>query len=144
MSTTSDYKKGKSNQVKVYMFRGSNYKRGDPNLAGGRSFLIGGRWPSFLPNFFDNHLPHLNLGPGGSSIRGSFLLGGQLRDARLDPLDTFRRGRCIFAKKDHRGNRRKLEGGAIIVPGLQTIFLLQKEQMESEKELSGVRRKTLD
>jgi hypothetical protein len=37
-----------------------------------------------------------------------------------------------------------LEGGAIIVPGLQTIFLLQKEQMESEKELSGVRRKTLD
>jgi hypothetical protein len=124
MSTTSDYKKGKSNQVKIYMFRGSNYKRDDPNLVGDRSFLIGGRWPSFLPNFSYNHLPRLNLGSGGSDIRGLFPLGGQLHGARLDPHDTFRWGGAFLPKKDHGGNRRKLEGGAIIVPGLWTIFLL--------------------
>jgi hypothetical protein len=43
MSTTSDYKKGKSNQVKIYMFRGSNYKKGGLNLADDRSFLSSGR-----------------------------------------------------------------------------------------------------
>jgi hypothetical protein len=84
------------------------------------------------------------LGPGGSNIRGSFPLGGQLRGARLDPHDTFQWGRCIFAKKDHRGTGENTKVEPIIVPGLQTIFLLQKEKMESEKELSGVRRKTLD
>jgi hypothetical protein len=89
MSTTSDYKKGKSNQVKIYMFRGSNYKKGDLCLADDRSFLSGGRWPCFVPNFSDNHLLHLDLGPGGSNIRGSFPLGSQLRGARLDPYDTF-------------------------------------------------------
>jgi hypothetical protein len=62
MSTTSDYKKGKSNQVKIYMFRGSNYKKSNLNLADDRSFLIGGRWPRFLPNFSGNHFPHLDLG----------------------------------------------------------------------------------
>jgi hypothetical protein len=64
MSTTSDYKKGKSNQVKIYMFRGSNYKKGDLNLADDWSFLSGGRWPRFLPNFSNNHLPHFDLGSG--------------------------------------------------------------------------------
>jgi hypothetical protein len=88
MSTTSDYKKGKSNQVKIYMFRGSNYKKGGLNLADDRSFLSGGRWPRFLPNFSDNHLPHLDLGPGGRNIRGSFPLGGQLRRGAFLPKRT--------------------------------------------------------
>jgi hypothetical protein len=69
ISTTSDYKKGKSNQVKIYMFRGSNYKKGDLNLADNQSFLSGGRWPRFLPNFSDNHLPHLDLGLGGQQYQ---------------------------------------------------------------------------
>jgi hypothetical protein len=89
ISTTSDYKKGTSNQVKIYMFRGSNYKKGGLNLADDWSFLSSGRWPRFLPNFSNNHLPHLDLGPGGRNIRGSFPLVGELHGARLDPHDTF-------------------------------------------------------
>jgi hypothetical protein len=89
MSIALDYKKGKSNQVKTDMFRGSNYEKGGLNVVDDRSFLSSGRWPRFLPNFSDNHLPHLHLGPRGRNIRGSFLLGGQLHGARLDPHDTF-------------------------------------------------------
>jgi hypothetical protein len=70
-----DYKKGKSNQVKIYMFRGSNYKKGDLNLADDRSFLSGGRWSRFLPNFFDNHLSHLDLCPGEAISEDRFRLG---------------------------------------------------------------------
>jgi hypothetical protein len=51
------------------------------------------------------------------------------------------KGRCVFAKKNHGGNWRKLEVRPIIILGLRTILLLQKEQIESEKELSEVRRK---
>jgi hypothetical protein len=75
MSITSDYKIGKSNQVKIYMFKGSNYKKGDLNLADDQSFLSGGRWPCFLPNFSDNHLPHLHLGPGAATSKDCFCLG---------------------------------------------------------------------
>jgi hypothetical protein len=57
------------------MIRGSDYKKGDLNLADDQSFLSGGRCPYFLSNFSDDHLPHLDLGPGGSNIRGSFSLG---------------------------------------------------------------------
>jgi hypothetical protein len=89
ISITSDCKKGKNNQVRIYMFRGSDYKKGDLNLADDRSFLSGGRCPCFLSNFSDDHLPHLDLGPGGSNIRGSFPLGSQFCSARLDPHDTF-------------------------------------------------------
>jgi hypothetical protein len=70
-----DYKKGKSNQVKIYMFRGSNYKKGDLNLADDRSFLSGGRWPRYLSNFSNNHLPHLDLGPGAAISEDHFCLG---------------------------------------------------------------------
>jgi hypothetical protein len=42
-------------------------------------------------------------------------------------------GGCVFAKENHRGNWQELEVRSIIVLGLQTIFLLQKEQMESER-----------
>jgi hypothetical protein len=83
MSTTSDYKKGKNNQVKIYMFRGSNYKKGDLNLADDRSFLSGGRCPCFLSNFSDDHLPHLDLGPEAAASEDRQLCG-----ARLDPHDT--------------------------------------------------------
>jgi hypothetical protein len=75
MSTTSDCKKGKSNQIKIHMFRGSNYKRGDPNLITDRSLLTGGRWPSFLLNFSDDHLPHLDLGPGAAASEDRFRVG---------------------------------------------------------------------
>jgi hypothetical protein len=66
-----------------------NYEMGDPNLASNRSFLTGRRWPSFLPNFRDKHLPRLSVGSGGNSVRRSFPLGGQFRGAGLDPHDAF-------------------------------------------------------
>jgi hypothetical protein len=56
-------------------FQWINYKRGDLNLAGDQSCLIGGRWPSFLPNFSDNHLPHLSLGRGAAISKDRFHLG---------------------------------------------------------------------
>jgi hypothetical protein len=64
-----------------------NYKRDDLNLVGNRSFLIGGRWPSFFPNLPDSHLPRLSLGSGGSNVTLPF--GGRFRGARLDPHDGF-------------------------------------------------------
>jgi hypothetical protein len=106
MSTTSDYKKGKSNQVKIYMFRGSNYKKGDPNLADDRSFLIGGRWPRFLPNFSDNHLPHLDLGSGAAISEDRFRLGVNfevLGWIRMIPFD----GEVHFCQKGPRGQPAK-------------------------------------
>jgi hypothetical protein len=75
MSTTSNYKKRKSNEVKIYMFKGSNYKKGDLNLADDRSFLIGGRWARFLLNFSDSHLSHLDLGRGAAMSEDRFRLG---------------------------------------------------------------------
>jgi hypothetical protein len=55
------------------------------------------------------------LGPGAETSEDRFRLG-----VSFAVPDWIR----IFAKKDHGGNWRKLEGGAIIVLGLQTIFLL--------------------
>jgi hypothetical protein len=93
------------------------------------------------PNFPDKHLPHLSTGSGGNSVRRPFPFGGQLRRARLYPHDAFRRGRCVFAKKNHRGNWQELKVRSIIILGLWTIFLLQKGANGNRKEFSEVRRK---
>jgi hypothetical protein len=73
------------------------------------------------------------MGPGGNNVRRSSLLGGQLCGAGLDLHDTFWRGRCVFAKKDHRGNWRELKIRSIIILGLQTILLLQKSKWNQKR-----------
>jgi hypothetical protein len=101
-------------------------KEGDPNLANNWSFLAGGRRPNFFPDLPDKDLPRLSTSPGDNSLKRSSPLGGQLCGAGLDLHDAFRRRRCVFAKKNYRGNWREPEERSIIILWLWAILLLQK------------------
>jgi hypothetical protein len=54
------------------------------NLVGDWRRWIRGRRRSFLPDLPDESLPRLSAGPGGSSLRKPFSLGGQVGGARLN------------------------------------------------------------
>jgi hypothetical protein len=79
-------------------------KGDDPNLASSWSFLARGRRHDFFPDLPDKYLPCFSASPGGNNFRRSSPLGGQLGGAGLNLHDTFRRRRCIFAKKNHRSD----------------------------------------
>jgi hypothetical protein len=55
-----------------------------PDLVGDWRRWIRGRRRSFLPDLSDESLLRLSVGPGGSSLREPFSLGGQLGGARLN------------------------------------------------------------